>query len=361
MEKLRANRHRPLVLVAAQPGQGKTCLVAAYLTAAALPTAWCRLDATTGTAAGVYRLLTNALKPILETAPAPLDVPAPAKGRKQLEDPALLAHLVARMPRPAAVVFDGLDELKGNKEATRLIERLILDIPEGIQVFLISRAMPALRLQRLRVGRQMLVLGNADLAFEEDEARAFLCSHHRFSLTETQLRAIRSDIDGWAGGLVLLAEALARLEEQNVASQGPRGNVVELIRTEAGDYFDEEVFVHQPVVVKDFLLRTALLEEMDIEMSADLTGLQNTGEILADLVARNVFVQVRYEGPGRDAYRYHPLFRGFLRTRARSELPPGEYRRLLQRIGRAYIRRKRSDLAVGYFLEAGEAGEAARA
>jgi ATP/maltotriose-dependent transcriptional regulator MalT/DNA-binding SARP family transcriptional activator len=355
MEKLRANRQRPLIRIAAQPGQGKTCLVAAYLTAEALPTAWCRLDATTVTASGICRLLTNVLESILETAPNP------AKKAKDPEAPARLADLVARIPRPAAVVFDNLDAVKGHPDALALIERLIFDVPPGIQVFLISRAMPALRIQRLRVGRQMLVLGNADLAFEEDEVRAFLIGHHRHRLSENQLRGIQRDIDGWPGGLVLLAEALTRLEEKNIAPPGPEDGVAELIRAEAWAYFEEEVFLRQPPVVRDFLLRTALLEEMDPEMAADLTGLQSAGEILADLVARNVFTRVRYEGPGRDVYRYHPLFRAFLQAHARADLAPGQYRRLLQRIGRAYGSRKRSDLAVGYFLESGDAAEAAKA
>lgn len=361
MEKLRANRHRRLVLVSAQPAQGKTCIVAAYLAAAALPTAWCRLTAATATPTGVHRLLAGALKAILESCSADLAHPVALKPQRPAEGAALLVELVARMPRPGAVVFDGLEALQGNPAALGMIERLIFDLPEGIQVFLVSRAMPALKLQRLRVGRQVLVLGNADLAFGDDEVHDFLCVHHRLGLSEAQLWEIRRELDGWPGGLVLLAEALTRLKERNPAALGPGDRVVDLIRDEANAYFDEEVFLQQPAVVRDFLLRTALLEEMDPEMAADLTGLQRVREILADLVARNIFIQVHYKSPGADAYRYHPLFRGFLRTRARRGFSQNLYRRLLRRIGRGYVQRKRSDLAVGYFLASGETAEAARA
>ncbi|MDY0310971.1 MAG: BTAD domain-containing putative transcriptional regulator [Desulfobacterales bacterium] len=361
MEKLRANRHRRLVLVAAQPAQGKTCLVAAYLSAAAIPTAWCRLPTATATAVGIWRLLAGALEPLSPPPATPLGAAVTAGGQQKEPDPARLAEALERLPRPSAVVFDGIDSLQGNPSAIAFIERLILNVPEGIQVFLISRAMPTLKLQRLRVSRQVLVLGNADLAFEEDEVREFLCVHHHLRLSDIQLRDIQREIDGWAGGLVLLAESLTRLKERNLASPGPEDPVVQRIRSEANGYFDEEVFSRQPAVVKDFLLPTALLEEVDPEMAADLTGLRRAEEILADLVARNVFTRVQYKSPGRDVYRYHPLFRSFLRTRARTDLPPQRYRRLLQRIGGEYGRRKRSDLAVGYFLESGDAAEAARA
>jgi LuxR family transcriptional regulator, maltose regulon positive regulatory protein len=361
MEKLRANRHRRIVLVAAQPAQGKTCLVAAYLTATARPTAWCQINPATATAAGVWRLLTSALKPLLDHADSPLEEVAASGGFHREPDPALLAELLKQIPKPAAVVFDGMDWLRGDPDAITLIERLVLCIPEGIQVFLISRAMPTLKLQRLRVSRQVLVLGNADLAFEDDEVRAFFHGLHHLRLSQVQLRDIQREVDGWAGGLVLLAEALTRIKEKNLALPGPADPVVDRIRGEANAYFDEEVFFQQPAVLKDFLLRTAFLEEMDPEMAADLTGLHSAEEILADLVTRNVFIQVHYQSPGHDTYRYHPLFRGFLQTRARIDLSQNQYRRLLRRIGREYSRRKRSDLAVSYFLESGDTVAAAQA
>ncbi len=364
LERLRAHRNRRVVVVAAQPAQGKTTLVAAFLAAAGVTAAWCRIDRAAADATGFLRRLACAVEAALQAVPGGadrrLDLPETGlcKNSDRCED--LLGALIAALPRPAAIVLDGLDDLRGADGATAVIEKLILAIPDGVQLFLVSRQTVSFKLQRFRVGGQLLTLNTADLAFDDEEIREFFTVHHRLGLVESQLRRIGADTEGWTGGLVLLAEALSRMTaEQRTALQGDE--MARLIGTEANSYFFEEIFLTQTPAAQTFLLKTALFYEFDAQMAAEITAMADALAILTDLVARNLFLQVRYDSPRRDVYRYNPLFREFLRAHGRVVFRPLQRIRLLRRIGRFYSKQNRSDLAADYYLLAGDFKLAARA
>jgi DNA-binding SARP family transcriptional activator len=94
-------------------------------------------------------------------------------------------------------------------------------------------------------------------------------------------------------------------------------------------YFGKEIFDRTSPETKDFLLRTAFLPQMTIGMAETLSGLPQTGSILAGLMRNNYFIDQRYlKEP---VYQYHPLFRTFLRQQAKAHFSPEPFKDLTQR------------------------------
>ncbi|MDH3976377.1 MAG: hypothetical protein OEV42_19090 [Deltaproteobacteria bacterium] len=75
-------------------------------------------------------------------------------------------------------------------------------------------------------------------------------------------------------------------------------------------YFEAEIFYRLDEEIRLFLLKTAFMPSMTLEMAKDLTDLKQARRILSDLYGKNCFVEKRLQSP--PVYQYHPLFRAFL-------------------------------------------------
>ena len=77
------------------------------------------------------------------------------------------------MTQPVALVLDHL-ELLENQECLDAVAELAACLPSGSQLVLASRARPPLPLARLRAQGQVVEVGVAELAMDQQEARALL-------------------------------------------------------------------------------------------------------------------------------------------------------------------------------------------
>src|SRR5512138_2136486 len=103
--------------------------------------------------------------------------------------------------------------------------------------------------------------------------------------------------------------------ERSGADPGRGGGVDPSAREVLFEYFAAEILERAPASTRRFLLQTSLLPRVGVDGAIALTGEERSAEILADLVRRNYFT-VRLAGI-EERYRYHPLFREFLLSRAR--------------------------------------------
>ena len=364
LERLRTGQDLRVVLTVGQPAQGKSTLIASYLAAAGMPVAWSHLDRESADAAGFFALLIHALdraveeidcRPYLKALPFTL---GPRQGPERWREH--LSHLLARLPKPSAIVLDGIDGLGPQATALDLIADLLDGVPDGVQLHLISRQVPPFKLQRLKMRQQLLALDNEDLSFDPEEIRQFFSIQCNLQLTDDQLQRIRRYTGGWVGGLVLIGEALGRLAAHQRAAFIADG-LPDLMQSDTVAYFSEEIFAAQSRPIQSFLMRTSLLDVIEPDVAARLTGLRNARGILEDLVARNVFIQALHEGAHRVSYRYNHLFRDFLQRQFRSVVDAAQQARLLRRVGESYIQRGFDGAAVDYFLRAGAFDLAAEA
>src|SRR5262249_47732615 len=139
-------------------------------------------------------------------------------------------------------------------------------LPGAVQVVLASRGDPPLPLARLRAAGEVTEIRAAELRFGTAEAESFLNGSLGLGLDVAEGELLRVRTEGWAAGL--------RLAALSLEAHGDRHAFVEMFAgddRQIGDYL-HEVLADQPADVRDFLLRTSILERLCAPLCDAVTG-----------------------------------------------------------------------------------------
>jgi LuxR family transcriptional regulator, maltose regulon positive regulatory protein len=186
--------------------------------------------------------------------------------------------------------------------------------PENAHLIVSSRTDPPLPFARLRAQDQMIELRAADLRFTPEEANAFLGDVMELTLSAGDVAALEEITEGWVAALQLAALSMRDREDDSSFVRAFSGSNRHVL-----DFLAEEVLERQPEGVREFLLRTSILERMSAPLCDALTGRDDGQVMLERLERENLFVVPLDEE--RRWYRYHHLFADFLRGRLRRESP----------------------------------------
>ena len=312
-----------MTLVAAQAGAGKTVLLASWVAAGRLPgpVAWVTLDSDDGDPRRFWAHVLAALrqsgtpKRVLETLPAQLPS---ADGAFQH----LLEHGFGRLPEPVVLVLDDFHMIS-TPPVLDALQTMLRHTAPRLRLIISTRVDPNLpQLPRLRLNGELVELRTADLAFTADEA-AELLDGHGVALSGTELALLKARTEGWAAGLRLAALWLQDRPDPTWAVTAFAGTD----RTVA-DYLVAEIMDQQSPAMRDFLLRTCVVDQISGSLANALTGGTDGDQALVSLERANAFIGA--VGPDRLWYRYHPLFAELLRFELRRRAPE-EPARLHQR------------------------------
>ena len=314
IERLNDGLTRPLTLVSAPPGFGKTTLITAWLEPQPLPAAWLSIDERDNDLARFLMYLVAALETIQADVGRQALNRLHSRRTPSLESVmTLLSNDIAAIQHDIVLVLDDyhLIELQTIHEAMAfLVDRL----PPSIHLVIATRADPPLPLARLRARDQLVELRAPDLRFTPDEAAAFLNQHMGLNLTPDQIAALDARAEGWIAGLQLAA--LSMQGRQDIASfvsafTGSHHFVL--------DYLAEEVLQRQSREIQDFLLQTSILDQMNASLADAVTGRNDSIQVLAQLEKGNLFIVPLDEA--RQWYRYHHLFDDLLQSRLQQSQP----------------------------------------
>lgn len=254
------------------------------------------------------------------------------------------------------LVFDDLHLAAGQPAVGEFLDRLLRVLPESATVVLSSRESIDAGLARQRAGGRVAVLAAADLRLTSDEVAAMYRGRHPDTETPIAVfeRVVRRT-EGWAAGVEILL--------QNLDSSGAKAIDAALARmTAAGTgwfaYFAEEVLCRLDAPTQDFVCRCALLPRLDPVLCD--TVLQRTGSraMLQRLSERNLFT---FAGEGHPpVFRFHRLFRDFLREQLERRCAAGEIRTLQRRIARTLAGEGAWVEALTAFVESGDSAGALR-
>ena len=312
--RLNDGLQRKLTLICAPAGFGKTTLVSAWLMECARPVAWLSLDEADSDPTRFMHYLIAALQTIAPTvgidAIAMLQSAQPASHEAMLTS--LINDLVA-LNNEVVLVLDDY-QLIEHDIVERAISFLIEHMPPQLHLVIISRAEPQVPLARWRVRNQLNELRAADLRFNDNEAAAFLNHVMGLNLTTDAVATLEQRTEGWIAGLQLAA----------LSMQG-RADLEQCVKAFAGnhryiqDYLIEEMLDHQPQHVRDFLLRTSILERLNGSLCDAVTEQTGSQAQLAALEHKN-FLIVPLDDT-RQWYRYHHLFADVLRDQLKANQP----------------------------------------
>ncbi|KRE41096.1 hypothetical protein ASG74_14645 [Knoellia sp. Soil729] len=313
--RLEDGASRRLTLVSAPAGFGKTTLVASWL---ARPendraVAWLSLDAGDADLSVFWTGVVTALRGAFSrrgTEPA-----AQLAGLAVSADamvPAIVNYL-ADSPDEVLLVLDDY-HLADHPEVAAGMTFLVEHLPPNAHVVMCTRADPDLALARWRARGELVEVRAVDLRFTAAETAAYLEGTCTTRLTVGQVRALEDRTEGWIAALQLAAISLQDHADVGRFIEGFAGDDRYVV-----DYLIEEVLAHQKPVVRDFLLRSAVLDRFCAPLCDVLMGGEGADGMLRVLDRANLFLVALDDK--RQWYRYHHLFADVLRARLFSEQP----------------------------------------
>jgi LuxR family transcriptional regulator, maltose regulon positive regulatory protein len=338
---------RPLVVLTAPAGYGKSTALAQWLAQDPRPSAWLQLDEADNDPVVLLAYLCLALGQVAPLDPAVLDL---LRLRTPPVDERIVPAMAAAMEaaEPFLLVLDD-SHLLGSAECWRLLGVLLAELPPGAQVAVGTRADPPLPLGRLRAADRLADYDLADLALDRRETRELLRLHD-ITVDPAAIDELLAVTEGWAAGLrlALLAGQGRPAEDWLLNVRGDQHAIAA--------YLAEEVLDRQPAELRHFLLRTSILDRLSPSLCHAVTGDDQAAEHLATLVRENLFVTAMDD---RDEwYRYHHLFADLLAALARRRAPdelPGLHRRAAG----WYEEHGDGERAVRHWLAAGDVAAAA--
>lgn len=326
-----------LVLLQAPAGFGKTTAMAIYrehLASEGWPTAWLTLDAADNELARLLPGLVSVLHQLCGEATA-------SAGDASLQE---VEDLLARIPGRVALFIDEAEHVQ-DAAVLGVLRSLVERLPETSVLVIASRTVPDLALSRLRVRGQLLEIDSEHLRFSREETRRFLVGSG-IGLQPGDADLLHDKTTGWVAALRLSALALERTSDPSEWIAQFSGSH----ETLAG-FLAEEVLRHQPALLREFLLRTSILQALEPALCATLVPQADTGTLLEGLLRASLFTTPPATAGG--PLRYHALFADFLRGRLSRELP-GEVPSLHLRAARWYLEQGRPVPAINHTLAAGD-------
>jgi len=353
-ERLKQNADKKLILILGQAAQGKSTLCASHVKTMGMPFVWGNLSKRESDPANLFYLLVTCLQQGLKGVNLEplLTYPSINTGSRP-EIPMYREWIDAvceRVRGPVQIVLDGLDRLQTDAPSFRFLQLLIKESSPDLHLFVISREEPPLQIQDLKIKQQAFVISNEDLAFSFAETKSFFQDCRGIALRSDQIRSIHQMTEGWVGGLVLLSEILLRMPEHSREIY-MAGEVPGKFKGEVFRYFAEEILSSEPEEMRNLLIVSSILKTIEPVFLQHYTGTENARVLLQELAAKNLFVTSVYDSKKGWTYRFHPLFREFLREKFEEDLNEQRKHALFFRAGELYEKGGDPEQAMDFYLE----------
>lgn len=338
-----------VTLITGPPGSGKTVATASWAAGyGGGPVAWVTLDEFDDSPEAFWCYVVAALRRAGVVVPG---AAVSGLARREAGGRAFLLRIASALAGRHPPVTLVLDELHcaTDPELVAGLAYVLRSAQPGLRIVGASRADPLLPLQRYRLTGDLTEIRTDDLAFTVPEA-AQLMSRHGITLSAASLTHLTESSEGWAAGLRMAAISMA-------GHPDPEQFVRNLIAEDRAitGYLMEEVLDTRPADVRELLLRTSILDQVNADIAAALMGGDQVPAALDTMARANEFVQA----VGQDWYRYHALFRAVLQLRLQRERPQ-IVADLHRRAAAWYQRKGMLADAVGHATKAGDGQLTAR-
>lgn len=295
---------RPLTLISAPAGFGKTTLLAAWTQS--LPVnhpliAWVSLDEEDNEPRLFWTYVLTALKRHASERFTPL--------LTQLQSPQAppLKHLLATLinllledTNDFLLILDDYQVITEQQVHSTLLY-LVEHLPTQLHIILSTRTDPPLALAQLRARGQVLEIRTDQLRCTVKETETFLKEKMDLQLPDETIQEVTARTEGWLVGLHLLGLSLPQQVDPLILLQEASGDQHYIL-----DYLTQEVLQRQSQQVQTFLLSTCIIERLTASLCDAILQQNGSQQMLQQLEQANLFV-VSLDSK-RQWYRYHALF-----------------------------------------------------
>ncbi len=348
---LQASLQAKLCLVAAPAGSGKTTLLAQWrAVAGGGRVAWLSLEESDNDPTRFWSYLVAALRtvePGVGTV-ALEGLRGPSVELERVVVPSLVNDL-ATVGAPLVLILDDY-HLITEASCHQTLGWLLDHLPAAVHVVLSTRLDPPLALARMRARGELAELRVGELQFTGEETAELLNGSMGLALAAEDVARLAERTEGWAAGLVLAGLSLrGRPDPSGFVAAFSGGD------RHVADYLVAEVLARQPAELREFLLRTSVLERLSGPLCDAVLETQGSVALLGELEASNLFVVPLDDR--RQWYRYHQLFAQLLRLQLGAR-EPGLVPVLHRRAAAWHQAAGNVDEAIGHASAAGDLAEA---
>lgn len=309
--------NKPLTVIYAPSGFGKSTLLNDWKQTCDYPVAWLSLDEGDNDIMRFWHSVIVALRTVNPEFGRELSSYLSTTSALQpLEVVSRLTNEIVQQqeayPRLGLVLddFHTIHQL----EIYDAIQAWIEHLPPNMQLVLLGHTIPPLSLGDLRARAFLTELNANDLRFTLQEGIDYLRMHPQATLLAyDDLAKLVRHTEGWAAGLTLTALALGKQESQRQFVDTFSGAHIYL-----REYFMETVLQRSSPDLQSFLFKTSILKQLTGGLCDAVTGQTGGAEMLERLWQDGLFI-VRLEEQG--WYRYHDLFSEMLRSQLHSRFP----------------------------------------
>ena len=165
----------PVVALIAGPGYGKTTLLSQWVDQERRAVAWLTLDELDNDPAMLVAYLEAAFGRIHRLATTAGTPSSTGAGHPVHQAVPRLLDQLHRWHRPAVLVLDDAHRIV-NPTSLDVLTAILDHLPAGFRVAIAGRQEPAMPLARWRAGRQVLDIGEADLALDPSETASLVAA-----------------------------------------------------------------------------------------------------------------------------------------------------------------------------------------
>lgn len=195
-----------------------------------------------------------------------------------------------------------------NKDILMEIKHFIDGIFDNVHIVITSRSKTNINVSKLRLDGEVTEIGMRELNFSLKETSEFLNKNMEIRISKESIKRLNESTEGWIAGIQIAVLSMNGRKDIGEIEEEFSGNN-EYIQ----DYFCEEILNDKSEEIKEFLLKTCILDELNADLCNAVTCKKNSQQILEQLCDMNLFIdKLDYDGK---SFRYNKLFREFLMSK----------------------------------------------
>ncbi len=335
------------VIISGPAGFGKTTLLSQFISQDVTPVAWLSLDEGDNDPVHFWTYLISACQKLQagvgESAIAMMGIPQPLPPDAA---PTQLINDLDDLDEDLVLVLDDYHIIHDESIQTGMLF-LLEHLPKKFHPIISTRVDPPWPLSRFRVRNQLYEIRTDDLRFTISEAGEFLNHTMGLNLSTGDIAALGERTEGWIAGLQMAALSMEGRSDRSGFVKAFSGS-----HTFVAEYLVEEVLRRQPDDMREFLLKTSVLESLNAGLCEAVTGQQGMQEVLQRLQKANLFV-IPLDDESQ-WFRYHHLFSDLLQAHLKQTCSDQEIAELHERAARWYEREDMKSPAMEHALAAAD-------
>ena len=346
---------RPLVLISASAGYGKTTLISNWLNEIDCPSAWLSLDEHDSSLPTFLHYLLAAVWTVFpDWDPNTRSMLTADSTPPVLTLARSLVNDLEKLETPFVLVLDDLHFIQ-EMAVFELLGELLRHPSRFMRLVIATRFDPPLDLNNMRAKQQVLEIRERDLIFTLAETSAFVNDVMGLSVDRSEANRLREVTDGWVTALRLAALSLRYHEDVDTLLSNLKGN-----NRYVQDYLMTEVLSHQPPAIQDWLLKTSILDRFCAPLCESVCGVNadhdqvnlSGREFIQRLRSVNLFL-IPLDGRG-EWFRFHNLLQQLLQHLLAERYNRGEIADLHVKASDWLSREGLADEALEHALAAGD-------